>query len=229
MGVEVESAILTPQALARNVTNEGGIDGTYRLLKNIMGLWLVQECKRSFEKSGKEIGYAELMTQAAAAEPFRSLVDPDDASFLAPADMPTALRDWCRKNGQPVPETAGQLVRCALESLALKYRKVLGWLEELTGEKIEVIHIVGGGTQNELLNQFAADACGLPVVTGPIEATALGNVLVQARTAGVVGSLGEIREIVRHSSTMKEYEPKEKQKWDAAYQRFEALCETRTT
>ncbi|MEX0728983.1 MAG: rhamnulokinase family protein [Planctomycetaceae bacterium] len=223
MGVEVESAILTPQALARNVTNEGGIDGTYRLLKNIMGLWLVQECKRSFEKQGTPVSYAELMTQAAAAEPFRSLVDPDDISFLAPADMPTAIREWCKKSNQPIPESAGALVRCALESLALKYRKVLGWLEELTGEKTEVIHIVGGGTQNELLNQFTADACGLQVVTGPIEATALGNVLVQARSAGVVGSLGEIREIVRNSSTMKEYEPKNASAWNAAYYKFEEL------
>jgi rhamnulokinase len=223
LGAEVSQPVLTDKALERNFTNEGGIDGTYRLLKNIMGLWLVQECRRSFVRNGKSLDYAELTKLASAAPAFRSLVDPDDARLLAPADMPAAIHGYCDEHGQPTPESEGQFVRCALESLALKYRMVLGWLEELTGERVSVIHIVGGGTQNELLNQFTADACGRPVVTGPVEATALGNVLVQARTAGEVGSLSEIRDVVRASSEMKRYEPRDTAAWDAAYERFKEL------
>ncbi|MBW3539357.1 MAG: rhamnulokinase [Planctomycetes bacterium] len=224
MGLEVPRAVVTPQALARNVTNEGGLDGTWRLLKNIMGLWLVQECRRSFERRGGAIDYAELTQRASAAVPFRSLVDPDDPSFLNPEDMPAAISEWCRASGQPAPEDEGQFVRCALESLALKYRRVLGWLEELSSTRVETIHIVGGGTQNELLNQFAANACGRPVVAGPVEATVLGNVLVQARTAGELATLAEIREVVRNSSELARYEPADAAAWDEAWERFERLC-----
>jgi rhamnulokinase len=142
---------------------------------------------------------------------------------MAPQEMPEAIREWCRKTNQEVPDTEGGIVRCALESLALKYRTVLGWLEELSGERVEVIHIVGGGTQNELLNQFTANATGRPVITGPIEATALGNILVQARTAGAVGSLSEIRSVVRASSTMKRYEPQNVGAWNEAYERFSSI------
>ena len=223
MGVEVPQAVLSDRALELNVTNEGGIDGTYRLLKNIMGLWLVQECRRSFERRGKSLDYARLTQLAQAAPAFRSLVDPDDGQFLRPDDMPTALQNWCRKHSQAVPETEGQLVRCALESLALKYRTVLGWLEELTGTPVEVIHIVGGGTQNELLNQFTANACGKPVVAGPIEATALGNVLIQARAAGELGTPADLREVVRRSSSLKQYEPQDEAAWSDASQRLGEL------
>lgn len=226
MGVEVQDAILTPQALERNVTNEGGIDGTYRLLKNIMGLWLVQGCRKAFAARGKDISYAELTRLAGEAEPFRSIVDPDRSDFIAPSDMAEAIAAECRRTGQPVPETEGQFVRCALESLALKYRMVLQWLEELTGTAVEVIHIVGGGTQNQLLNQFTADACGRPVLAGPIEATALGNVLLQARAAGDLASLAELRDIVRASETIGEYTPQDSAQWDAAWSRFQSLCES---
>lgn len=226
MGVEVQDAILTPQALQRNVTNEGGIDGTYRLLKNIMGLWLVQGCRKAFAARGKDISYAELTRLAGEAEPFRSIVDPDRSDFIAPSDMAEAIAAECRRTGQPIPETEGQFVRCALESLALKYRMVLQWLEELTGTAVEVIHIVGGGTQNQLLNQFTADACGRPVLAGPIEATALGNVLLQARAAGDLASLAELRDIVRASETIGEYTPQDSAQWDAAWSRFQSLCES---
>ncbi|MCP4512203.1 MAG: rhamnulokinase, partial [Fuerstiella sp.] len=205
MGVEVQDAVLTEQALQRNVTNEGGIDGSYRLLKNIMGLWLVQRCKVAFAQRGKDIDYSELIRLATEAAAFRSLVDPDRPEFLSPTDMTSAIAEECRRTNQPVPETEGQFVRCALESLALKYRMVLGWMEELTGVPVEVIHIVGGGTQNQLLNQFTADACVRPVFAGPIEATALGNVLLQARAAGDISSLSEIRDVVRGSETIGEY------------------------
>lgn len=225
MGLELPHAVLTPRALELNVTNEGGIDGTYRLLKNIMGLWLVQECRRSFERAGQGVDYSTLKQLAEHAAPFRSLVDPDDHSFLAPADMPTALRAWCAKTGQSNPDSPGSLIRMCLESLALKYRMVLGWLEELSGERVEVIHIVGGGTQNELLNQFTANATGRPVITGPVEATALGNVLLQARTAGDIGSLTQIRNVVRASSQMQQYLPQDQAAWDGAYQRLIDLRE----
>ena len=226
MGVEVQNAILSEKALERNVTNEGGIDGTYRLLKNIMGLWLVQRCKVAFEDRGLKADYAELTRKAAGAAPFRSLVDPDRPEFLRPADMTEAIAAECRRAGQPVPEDEGQFVRCALESLAMKYRMVLMWLEELTGVSVKVIHVVGGGAQNALLNQFTADACNVPVVAGPVEATALGNVLAQAMSAGDIASLSEIREVVRRSESLTEFRPKNSEVWNDAWERFRRICGT---
>lgn len=225
IGVEVADAVLSPKALAYNVTNEGGVDGTYRLLKNVMGLWLVQELRRSFDRAGRTFDYADLTRLASEAKPFGPLVDPDAAAFLSPADMAVAIRDFCRKSGGKPPETEGELVRCALESLALKYRVVLGRLEELTGVPIEVIHVVGGGGRNELLNQLTADACGRPVIAGPVEATALGNVLIQARAAGEIGSLAEVRAVVKASSELKTFEPKNQDAWTEAAARFDALLE----
>ncbi len=220
MGVEVQKAVLTPRALELNMTNEGGIDGTYRLLKNIMGLWLVQQCKRSFDAAGRKYDYAELAALAAKAKPFRSIVNLNDSRFLNPPDMPKAIQEFCRETKQPVPKTEGELVRCAYESLALKYRETLGSLEELTGEKVEVIHIVGGGSQSRILNQFAADACQRPVVTGPVEATAMGNLLTQVKADGELASLAEMREVVRSSSEVQRYEPAA---WNAAADRFAEL------
>jgi rhamnulokinase len=207
MGLEVQEAALGARALELNMTNEGGLDGTYRLLKNIMGLWLVQQCKRSFDARGKNYDYAQLAEMAAKAPALRSVVNPDDARFLNPKDMPKAIQDLCRETKQPVPRTEGELVRCAYESLASKYRQVLGWLEELGGQRVEVIHIVGGGSQSKILNQFAADACQRPVLAGPVEATALGNLLVQVRASGEIKSLSEMREVSRASSQVTRYEP----------------------
>lgn len=226
LGVETQNAVLTDEALRQNVTNEGGIDGTYRLLKNIMGLWLVQQCRRDFERHGRTIDYPELIRLASAAPAFRSLIDPDRSEFLSPADMTAAIVAECRRTGEPVPETEGQFVRCALESLALKYRRVLSGIERLTETPVKVIHVVGGGSRNELLNQFTANACGLPVLAGPVEATALGNVLVQARAAGAVSSLSEIRDVVRQSESIAEYTPEDSAAWDDARGRFDALCES---
>lgn len=208
MGVEVSEAALSKQTQEWNLTNEGGLDGSYRLLKNIMGLWLVQRCKKAFESRGKQYDYAELARLASEAKPLRSIVNPDDPRFLNPPDMPKAIQVFCRETGQPVPKTEGELVRCAYESLALRYKQVLGWLETLTGNRIEVIHIVGGGSQSKLLNQFAANACGRPVVTGPIEATALGNLMVQVRASGEISELSEIRSVVRKSAELEVFEPK---------------------
>ena len=223
MGVEVPQAVLTPRALEWNLTNEGGVDGTYRLLKNIMGLWLVQRCKHSFDARVRSFEYAELVRLADEAAPLRSLIDPDDARFLAPSDMPEAIREFCRESGQPVPETEGALVRCALESLALKYRAVLTGLEAVTGTPIEVIHIVGGGSRNLLLNQFTATACRRPVFAGPTEATVLGNLLLQIRARGELSSLADIRAVVRNSGDVTEVEPEEPSAWNEAYERFNRL------
>ncbi len=220
MGVEVAKASLSARTPELNLTNEGGLDGTYRLLRNITGLWLVQQCKRSFERKGKSYDYAELAKLAKAAPALKCLVNPDDSRFMNPPDMPKAIQEFCRETAQPVPKSDGELVRCAYESLALKYKQVLGYLEELTGNSIEVIHIVGGGSQNALLNQFTADSCQRPVLAGPVEATAMGNLLVQVRSSGELGSLPEMRSVIRRSSEVKTFTPARGEAWEAAAGRF---------
>lgn len=223
LGAETSAPVLTPRALELNVTNEGGLDGTIRLLKNIIGLWLIQQCKRSFDAAGKKYDYAELTKMAAAAQPLRSLVNPDDARFMNPPDMPKAIQEFCRETHQPVPETEGQIIRCATESLALKYGVVFRQLEELTGNHMEVLHIVGGGSRNDLLNQLTANACGRPVLTGPVEATVMGNILTQIRASGELKSLAEMRDVVRSSTDMGRFEPKDDGAWSDAAGRFAAL------
>ncbi len=202
------------------MTNEGGIDGSYRLLKNIMGLWLVQQCKRSFEAAGRKYDYAQLTELARRAQRLRSLVNINDPRFLNPPDMPREIKKFCRGTKQRMPGTDGELMRCCFESLALKYSDTLKSLEELTGNRIEVIHIVGGGSQNKLLSQFAADACQRPVVTGPVEATALGNLLTQARADGELSSLAEIREVVRASSVVQHYDPSDSNQFASSTEIF---------
>ncbi|HEU5072112.1 MAG TPA: rhamnulokinase family protein [Verrucomicrobiae bacterium] len=223
LGVEVAAPVVTPRALELNMTNEGGLDGTIRLLKNIIGLWLIQQCKRSFDAAGRKHDYAELTRMAAASKPLRSLVNPDDPRFLNPADMPRAIQEFCRETGQPVPETDGQIIRCATESLALKYGVVFRQLEELTGNRLAVLHIVGGGSRNDLLNQLTANACGRLVRTGPVEATVMGNILTQVRASGELHSLAEMREVVRASSELGHFEPQHDADWSAAADRFAAL------
>ena len=220
MGVEIPHPIINDQCLDLNFTNEGGVGGTVRLLKNIAGLWLIQECRRIWSLEGREYSWEEMARMAAHAHPLRSLVDPDDARFVAPSDMPQAIRDYCQETGQPVPEDDGAVVRCALESLALRYRMVLGWLEELTGSPISTIHIVGGGTQNQQLCQMAADACNRRVVAGPVEATAIGNTMMQAIAAGDVESIGAARQLIGVSFAVREYVPQEAAQWDDAFSRF---------
>ena len=223
MGVEVKQAALSARALELNMTNEGGADGTYRLQKNIMGLWLVQQCKRSFEAAGRRFDYGQIAQMAAEAKPLLSLVNLNDPRLLNPSDMPKAIQTFCRETKQTVPKTDGELARCCYESLALKYRETLGSLEELTGNQIEVIHVVGGGSQNKLLNQFTADACQRPVLAGPVEATAMGNLLTQVRASGELGSLAEMREVVRRSSMVELFEPDPAPAWNEAAPRFAAL------
>ena len=226
MGVEVNEPIMNDKALEYNFTNEGGVENTFRLLKNIAGLWLVQECKRTWEREGDRYSYDQLTEMASKAGPAESLVNPDDGRFLKPTDMPEAIRDYCRDTSQTVLSEPGSVVRCALESLALKYRMTLEGIEDLTGERIERLHIVGGGTQNTLLNQFTADALRIPVIAGPIEATAIGNVLVQAIARGYLKDLNEARALVRRSFPTQEYQPREKDRWESAYEKFKALCKT---
>ncbi len=229
MGAEVQEARLGQSVLERNFTNEGGVDGTYRLLKNIMGLWLVQQLKRTFDSSGTTFEYAQLVQLASKAEPLRSLIDPDDTRFFRPGYMPQLIRDFCRETHQPVPETEGQLVRCAFESLALKYCQTLASIEEITGESCDVIHIVGGGCRNHLLNQFTADCCQRPVIAGPIESSVLGNLLVQARSNGAVSSLDEIRSVIRGSfdNELMEFQPDTTaaSRWEDAMGRFSTLAQ----
>jgi rhamnulokinase len=223
MGVEVNKASLSARTQELNLTNEGGLDGTYRLLKNIMGLWLVQQCKRAFDARGRKYEYAQLAQMAAKAPALRSIVNPDDPRFLNPPDMPKAIQDFCLETKQPVPKTEGELVRCAYESLALKYREVLGWLEELTGNSMQIVHIVGGGSRSAILNQFTADACQRSVVTGPVEATAMGNLLVQVRASGELSSLAEMREVIRKSSKVATCLPGKPAAWEDASARFADL------
>src|SRR6185369_5047234 len=216
LGVEVQDAIVLPRVLELNLTNEGGIDGTYRLLKNIMGLWFIQQCRRSFAEKGKDLSYEQLAQMANEAPAFRSLVDPDDTRFLNPPDMPKAIQDFCRETGQPVPETESQFARCVFESLALTYATVLDGLQELTGTPIEVLHVVGGGSRNKVLNAFTANACGRPVIAGPVEATVLGNLLVQARSHWEVKTLADIRAAVRASSEVVQCDPENTAAWQDA-------------
>lgn len=223
LGVEVPQPVITRETLKYNFTNEGGVAGTTRLLKNIMGLWLVQECRRAWARAGRELSYEELAARAEAARPFAALVDPDDASFLSPGDMPSRLAAYCTRTGQTPPQDEGAFARCALESLALKYRWTIERLEQILGTTIRTIHVVGGGTRNALLCQFTADACGRPVHAGPVEATAAGNVLLQAMGRGRIGSLADARAIIARSFPVTVYEPRDTAVWDEAAGRFAAL------
>ncbi len=220
MGVEIDTPLTGEAALKANFTNEIGFGGSVRLLKNVMGLWLVQECRRAWEKAGQRLGYDDLMRQAGEAPAFGSVVDPDDTSFILPPSMPAALAAFCTRSGQPAPEGIGPVVRCALESLALRYRWVLAKLEELTGRRRDVIHIVGGGCQNELLCQLTADCTGRVVLAGPVEATAIGNILVQAVGLRQLATLADAREVVRRSFDVKRFEPRRDDRWAAHYERF---------
>jgi len=222
MGVEASAPIINEKTLRFNFTNEGGVAGTFRFLKNVAGLWLVQECRRIWSKE-KDITFSDLTTMATEAAPFQAMIDPDHHDFLAPLDMPEAIRAFIKNSGQNVGDAPGDIVRVALESLALKYRFVLDQLKQVHETPIKKIHVIGGGTQNTLLCQFTANATGLPVVAGPVEATAIGNMLTQALGMGHVNSHAEIREIIRNSFLLEQYEPQDCQQWDSAYERFREI------
>lgn len=223
IGVELDKPIISERSRELNYTNEIGHGNTIRLLRNIIGLWIVQECRRNWEKQGTSYDYATLTQLAVEAEPFRSLINPDDQRFFSPDSMLDSISGFCQETGQPVPQSPGQFVRCALESLALVYRSHLAEAEELTGKTITKLHIVGGGSQNKLLNQLAANATGRQVIAGPTEATALGNIVVQAIALGHIQDLAEARRIIRNSMDVETYEPQDAEDWEVAYQRFLSL------
>jgi rhamnulokinase len=219
VGVELDRPVLTEASRAANFTNEGGVDGTIRYLRNVMGLWLLQESTRRW--AGVPLG--EVLSAAAAEPAFASIVDPDDPVFLPPGDMPARIATWCRDTGQPVPVTPAAVTRSIMDSLATAHRRAVRQAQELSGHHVDVVHVVGGGARNALLCQLTADACGLPVLAGPVEATALGNVLVQARAAGLVGpDLVALRAVLRGSQRIERYEPRgDERRWAAAEARLE--------
>lgn len=216
-GVETDKPDLSPEAAAAGFSNEGTIQGGFRPLKNIVGMWIVQECRRDWIKQGNKLSWDEIVVEARQAQPFRSIIDTDSPEFYAGGNMEKKIREFCVRTGQPVPETVGEVARCIYESLALKYRHALEGLEKMKGQRIDSLNIVGGGIQNRLLNQMVADALDRPVVTGPIEGAAMGNLLTQAMALGDIGSLDELREVVRRSEAVETWEPHHTQAWEDAY------------
>ena len=226
MGVELANPLINDKVLKYNYTNEGGVGGTTRFLKNIMGLWLVQECRRHWLREGYDHSYAELTDMALRARPFGAVIDPDHAPFGSPGDMPGKIDRFCHDTKQRAPQMRSETVRCCLESLALTYRATLEGLEDVLGHRIKTIHIVGGGSRNELLNQMTADACQRPVVAGPVEGTAIGNILVQAIATGDLKSLADAREVVRRSFDVKVFEPSNQRQWEDHYGRYKAVLKS---
>lgn len=223
LGVELPEPVITEKALQYNVTNEVGYGHSIRFLKNLSGLWIVQESRRVWADEGKEYGYDELTRMASEAAPLKSLINPTDSRFARAGEMTRKIADFCRETGQPVPSTPGEFVRCGLESLALLYRRTLSRMEELTGRTFRRLHIVGGGSKNALLNQFAANACGVRVLAGPVEATAIGNVLIQAIAMGDLKDLAAARRVIRDSFVLQEFSPQDVARWKTAMERFERL------
>ncbi|MCS1409512.1 MAG: Rhamnulokinase [Verrucomicrobia subdivision 3 bacterium] len=223
MGVELQEPIFTDACRDLNFTNEIGYNTTIRLLKNISGLWLLQESRRAWAATGQEFHYAELTQLASQAEPFRSLIDPTDPRFVAPEDMPATIRSFCHESDQPVPDEPGSITRCILESLALLYRKTVEELESLTQRSIIKLHIVGGGSKNFLLNQLTANALQREVITGPVEATAAGNIIIQALVSKDLTDLQAARALVRQSNTLHHYQPEGAAEWTKATVRFTEL------
>jgi rhamnulokinase len=224
LGIESPLPLVSEETLAMNFTNEGGVEGTTRFLKNIMGMWLIQECKRIWDEE-KEMDWQEIVDLSNKVEPFGSLINPDDSGFLNPGNMPLAIREYCKSNNQKVPESKGEIARCIYDSLVLKYKYTIKQIESVTGKQIEGLHIIGGGANNTMMNQLTADAIGISVLAGPTEATATGNLMLQAKAMGVVKSLDEIRDVIRNSFEITEYTPSPELDWDTAYERFVKLHE----
>lgn len=224
MGTELAQPLISDRSRARNFTNEGGAMGTVRFLKNIMGLWIIQESRRQWKREGQDYSFAQMEAWARESAPFRSLIDVDDPTFATPGNMPERIRDFCRRTGQPVPGTVGEVVRCIYESLALKYRLIADAIQELMGRQAAAIHVVGGGTKDGFLCQMTADACGLPVSAGPEEATAIGNLMMQAIAAGELSGLAQARQVVSASFALRRYEPSaERNAWEEAYGRLRSM------
>lgn len=223
VGLEVDEPVINDAALAANLTNEGGMNGAFRLLKNVMGLWILQQCRQRWAAAGEAHTYDELVRLARQASPLRSLVSVDDEAFLPPGDHPRHVRALCERSGQPVPESSGAVVRTVLESLALAYRHVLKLLQTVAERRVDVIYVVGGGSQNDLLNQMTADATGRPVIAGPVEATVIGNALAQLIALGELANLQQARDLVAKMGDLRRYEPQDQAAWDEAYDRYREL------
>ena len=223
MGIESKEPVITPETYELNYTNEGGVEGTTRFLKNICGMWILEQCRKEWTLSGKDYSYPEIVEMAMSATPFKSFIQPDDPSFANPPSMLEAIDAFCERNGQEKPENDAQVIRLIFESLALRYRQVLEDLDRIATHPIERLHIIGGGSKNRLLNQLTANAIGRKVIAGPSEATAIGNVMIQAMAAGVVSSLQEMRSIIHASVETEEFAPELVAEWEEAYQKFVTL------
>uniref|UniRef100_UPI004056BFE7 rhamnulokinase n=1 Tax=Alistipes sp. TaxID=1872444 RepID=UPI004056BFE7 len=223
MGIETREPIINEESFRHNFTNEGGVDGTTRFLKNICGMWILEQCRKEWERDGKSYTYPEIVDMANSTEPFLAFINPDDASFANPQSMLKAIEAFCLHTGQRPPQSDKQIIRTIFESLALRYREVLEILESMSPFAIDVLHIIGGGSKNALLNQFTANAIGKHVVAGPSEATAIGNIMMQAVGAGVISSLAEARAIIRASVDTEEFTPQNSEEWNTAYKKFQTL------
>jgi len=225
MGIEVTDPIINDETFALNFTNEGGIEGTTRFLKNITGMWLLEQCLKEWKKEGITYAYEKLVKMAESAPAFQSLIDPDHTSFANPASMTKAITEYCVTTGQKSPGNHSEIVRCIFESLSLKYKNILGLLIKLAPFAIEKLHVIGGGSKNPLLNQWTSNAIGIPVIAGPSEATAYGNIMIQAKASGSVKSLQEMRQIIRDSIQLEEFLPQNNAEWEKAYEKFEGIVE----
>ena len=225
MGIESKDAIISDRSFELNFTNEGGIEGTTRFLKNITGMWILEQCRKEWKKMGKDYGFGQLAEMEQSAKAFRSFINPDDPCFANPPSMLNAINEYCAKTGQLVPEDDAQVARLIMESLALRYRTVFGWLKELASFPLDVLHIIGGGGQNVLLAQWTSNSLGVPVLTGPTEATAIGNIMMQMKAIGKVKDIQEMRALIAKAIQLKSYEAQDTAAWDAAYERYKTACE----
>ena len=220
MGIEAKEAIINDLSYERNFTNEGGIEGTTRFLKNICGMWLYERCRKEWPEEVRRLPHPELQGSAMQVEAFRSIINPDDAIFANPTSMIEAIQQYCRETSQPVPETPAEICRCIFDSLALRYKQVFQWMQEFAPFKLDVLHIIGGGSLNKYLNQFTANATGVTVLAGPQEGTAIGNIMLQAKAQGLVKDIWQMREIIANSIDLVKYEPKDQQDWDQAFDKY---------
>ena len=223
IGVELDEPCVSPESRQANYTNEGGVNNKIRFLRNNMGMWLLEESRRCWKRDGLEPGYDEIIKMAEEARPFQSVIDPDHISFMKPDNMPGAIAEFCRDTGQQPPDSPGAQARCIFESLALKYRFLIEGINRIRGRDTQMLHIVGGGSRNRMLNQFTADSLGIPVTAGPVEATAIGNIMMQAISTGILESLEEGRRMVKDSFPVETYQPGERELWEEIYQEKKGL------
>ena len=219
MGIESKEPVINEETYSLNITNEGGADGSIRLLKNICGMWLIEQCRKEWEKV-RPVSFDEIIDAAAQTTPYTSLINPDAKCFANPDSMIDTIQEYCRDTNQYIPQTIGEISRCIYESLAFRYKQVLMNLQKLADFPIQKLHIIGGGSKNNMLNQFTANATGIPVIAGPSEATAVGNILMQAKASGIVDNKSEMRKIVRNSTSLEVFNPVDIKLWDENYQRY---------